>query len=675
MEEPEAPEAPPPWEPATPEIAALVRFAERENAARQLGREAFYDLPVEERVKSGLALAGAVCRSVEKEGKDHVAVFHVKKNDSRFRPGTRVRVSRGDPRRATAHLELTDDRFVDGHYELRLVGVMENAKTLEGPDPWVLDEDVFDLLETEIALLRKAEEDGRAGWLSGGEPPRLAEEAPPSPYAEGLTGSSLEAFNNCLRAKNWYAVQGPPGSGKTHLLARLALHLALERDLRVLVTAVSHAAIHQALGEVAAVGRRLAAKNPRAGDLLVGGVQKIGMSRGANEGLPDGVRPVYRANPKQRPLVAGATIYAAARQASVGSDFPFDAVLFDEAGQATLTLATAARVLAPLAVFIGDDMQLPPVVELPPDDEGDAGRESALQFSRRVYEDPFLLRETRRLNADLCAAVSACFYDDQLTPTSEAAGRRLELGAVPTGPFAEILDPEHSLVFVDVPHDGHKSLCEPEARWAAAIAAEAARCGVPREDVGVISPFRAQCNRIRHLLGTRRGLATATVERFQGQERELIVVSMTSSDARYVARLAPFLFDPRRVNVAVSRARTKAIVLGSRKALLGAAGAADEDAPDSDAARGLAVFRRLVLAAHAVAVPLTPPEAAAAPSAAPAGVPGTGEEVEHPQYGRGVVIGRTMDTIDGRRQWVLEVRFPTGDTRRIAVASLSSGRP
>ncbi|TBR20482.1 hypothetical protein EPO15_13095, partial [bacterium] len=626
MEE-ETTEGPQAWEAQTPEIAALVRFAERENAARQLGREAFYDLPVEERVKSGLALAGAVCASVEKDGNAQVAVFHVKKNDSRFRPGTRVRVSRGDPRRAAAHLELTDDRFVDGHYELRLVGVIESPAALEGPDPWVLDEDVFDLLETEIALLRKAEEDGRASWLGGGEPCRLAPEAPPSPYSEGLTGSSLEAFENCLRAKNWYAVQGPPGSGKTHLLARLALHLALERDLRVLVTAVSHAAIHQALGEVAAVGRRLAAKNPRAADLLADGVQKIGMSRGANEGLPDGVRPVFRANPKKRPLIAGATIYAAARQATAASAFPFDAVLFDEAGQATLTLATAARVLAPLTLYIGDDMQLPPVVELPPDDEGDAGRESALQFSRRVYEDPFLLRETRRLNADLCAAVSSCFYDDALTPTAEAAGRRLVLGAVPTEPFAAILDPAHALVFVDVPHEGHKSLCEPEARWAAAIAAEAARCGVPREDLGIISPFRSQCNRIRHLLGPRRGLSAATVERYQGQEREVIVVSMTSSEPRYVARLAPFLFDPRRVNVAVSRARTKAIVLGSRKALLAAAGAADEDAPDSDAARGLAVFRRLVLQAHAVSVPLTPPAPGAAAVVAPDGVPGPGEVV------------------------------------------------
>lgn len=668
-------EAPPAWEPSTPEVAALVRFAERENEARRMGREALYDRSVEERVAAGLAVAGAVCASVGKEGKDTVAVFHAKRNDSRFRPGTRLRVSRGDARRPAAQLELSDDRFVDGRYELRLTGLLEDPKVLEGPDPWVLDEDVFDLLDTELALLRKSEELDLAAWLGGGEPSRLDAEAPPSPYSEGLTGSSKEAFDACLRARNWYAVQGPPGSGKTHLLARLALHLALERDLRVLVTAVSHAAIHQALGEVAAVGRRLSAKNPRAAELLVDGVVKVGMSRGANEGLPDGVRPVYRLPPKKRPLIAGATVYAAARQTATETGRPFDAVIFDEAGQATLMLAMGARVLAPLALFIGDDMQLPPVVELPPDDEGEAGRESALQFARRAYEPPFLLRETRRLNDQLCASVSACYYDDALSPTPEAAVRRLALGAAPAGVFADILRGDESLVFVDVPHEGHKSLCEPEARWAAALAHEAARCGVPREDVGVISPFRSQCNRIRHLLGRGRGLNCATVERFQGQEREMIVVSMTSSEPRYLARLAPFLFDPRRVNVAVSRARTKAVILGSRKALLGAASAADEDAPDSDAARGLASFRKLVSGAHAVAVPLTPPEAGAAAAAAPDGVPGPGEEVDHPTYGRGVVVSRELGTIDQRREWVLEVRFPAGATRRVAASAVAADRP
>ncbi|MBI3299370.1 MAG: AAA family ATPase [Elusimicrobia bacterium] len=652
------------WEPQTPEIAALSRRAERENEARQSGREAFYDRPVEERVKAGLAVAEAYCVSTEGDGREAVAVFRCRRNDSRFRPGTHLRVSRGDPRRSVARLELVDDRFEDGQYELRLSGPIENPAALEGPDPWVLDEDAFDLLEVELSLLREAEERGLAPWLSGGEEPRLAPDEVPSPFSEGLTGSSLEAFTQALRARNWLTIQGPPGSGKTHLLARLALHMALERDLRVLVTAVSHAAIHQALAEVVAVGRRHAKTTARAADLLAGDVVKIGLSRGANEGLPDGVRPLFRIGPKKRPVIVGATVYAASRLMTPGVQ-PFDVVLFDEAGQAPMTLALGARVLAPLALYIGDDMQLPPVVEARGDeDDGEAG--SVLSHARSRYGAPFLLRETRRLNDELCAVVGSCFYDDALSSTPEAAGRRLELGAAPAGPFSEILRPDRSLVFVDVPHEGNKALCEPEARWAAALAAEAARCGVPPEEVGIVAPYRAQCNRVRYLLERRRGLATGTVERFQGQEREVIVLSMTSSDPRYIARLAPFLFDPRRLNVAISRARTKAIILGSRKVLMAAAGTADEDAPDSAAARGLAVFRRLVEAAHPVAVgPQPPAPVGAAAKAAEGEAPVQGAEINHAQYGVGVVLARSMQNVDRRRRWVLEVRFSDGAVRQV----------
>ncbi|MBI5597562.1 MAG: AAA family ATPase [Elusimicrobia bacterium] len=635
---------------------------------RTKGREAFYDRPVEERVAAGLAIAEAFCVSVEGDGRDAVAVFRCRKNDSRFRPGTRLRVSRGDPRRALIRLELLDDSFDGRQYELRLSGQVEKPESLEGPDPWVLDEDVFDLLETELALMHAAEEEGLAPWLSGGEAPRLVSDDAPSPFIDGLEGSSREAFEEALRARNWYSVQGPPGSGKTHLLARLALHLALERDMRVLVTAVSHAAIHQALSEIVAVGRRIGKTMPRAAELVMDGVLKVGMSRGANEGLPAGVRPVFRLSPKKRPVIAGATVYAAARQAAGVSGRLFDAVLFDEAGQAPLTLALGARALAPLAVFIGDDMQLPPVVELPADEEGE-GPGSVLSLARRHYGAPYLLRETRRLNSELCAVVSSCFYDDALGPTAEAAPRLLELGRAPSGPFAEILSPEHSLVFVDVPHEGSKSLCENEARWAAALAAEAARCGVPPEEVGVVAPYRAQCNRIRHLMEGRRGLATGTVERFQGQEREVVILSMTSSDPRYIARLAPFLFDPRRINVAVSRARTKAVILGSRKALLGAAETADEDAPDSPAARGLAVFRRLVEAAHAVTVgPLPPvPVAAAAPAADGPQPPAPGASFEHPQYGTGIVVSRGVQIVERKRRWVLTVRFADLSVREVVL--------
>jgi len=679
------------WEPKSRELGALKSLLEREHEAQETSREALQERPVEERVAAGTAIEGAVYAGTEKDSGETLYVFTCAKNESRLRPGTRVRLSRGDAHGAVARLELVDDRRHEGRYILRLAGRVKDEAALEGSEPWVLDEDELDLLDIELAILGRAEKEGLDVWLAGAEGAAEGGAGPQggetsSPLAEGLTDSMKEAFERGVRAGKYFAVQGPPGSGKTHLLARLALHFALTEDARVLITAVSHQAIHNALGETYWVAGRFSKSGPvseAAADLRADGFLKLGASRGKNEGLPAGVRPTPSLPRQKRPLIVGATLYSAFQHAFSASGPLFDVVLFDEAGQAPLVLALAARLTAPKVVFIGDDAQLPPVRNLPPDEDMDPlGRMSALEFIRRRYGDPFLLRETRRLNRELCSVISDCFYGGRLAPTPEAEGRLLRLSKPPAAPFAEILDPARSLVFVDVPHEGRRSTSEEEARWAAALALEAMRCGLPPQELGIIAPYRAQCNRVRFLFGRRRAPLCSTVERFQGQEREMVVVSLTSSEPRYLARLAAFLFDPNRLNVAVSRARVKAVLLGSRRALGRAVEAAD---PDSAGAEGLAAFRRILAACHVVTVSKFPsasgdptgpsdvaPEAAGEGEApAPAGaVFEPGAVVEHSRFGAGRVLSKSVLIIDNRKEWANEVRFRDG-TVRIVVPRLS----
>ncbi|MFH1725046.1 MAG: AAA domain-containing protein [Elusimicrobiota bacterium] len=730
------------WEPETREVASLRSFLEREHQAHQQGREAQYDRPVDDRTASGSAIDRVFYTGVE-EGKQRLFVFSCRRNDSRFRPGTRVRVSRGDARQPLAILELVDDRYDGKKYVLRLSGQVSKPEAFESAEPWVLDEDVFDLLDVQLSILREAEQSGFADWLAGSEPAPAPNAAPEgvrhgapagvdaapagassyeengcaSRFAEGLEGSIREAFERACRAPRWFAVQGPPGSGKTHLLARLALHFALERGRRVLITAVSHQAIHHALAETYWVGGRMAESDASMRELLDDGFFKLGASRGNNEGLPAGVHAAMRVPYGKRPLIAGATVYAGMNMlAASGGRVPiptvspeaagsrsgavlkglFDVVLFDESGQAPLVLALGARLLAPSVVFIGDDAQLPPVVQLPPDEECDPlARVSTIEFVRRRYGDPLMLTETRRLNRELCSIVSDCFYDAALAPTPEAESRALRLTLPPAEPFAEVFRPDRSLVFLDVPHSDCRALSEPEARWAVAIVREAVRCGIPSEEIGVIAPYRAQCNRIRFLLGRRGGTNAATVERFQGQEREMVVISLTSSNRRYLARLAAFLFNPNRLNVAVSRARTKVVLLGSRKALTEAAESAGEAMSDSAASAGFQVFLTLLENAHHVdgtdlpeAVPM-PSDASLVRDGAP-GEPSTrasrvrppaarrrstdlpaaevfepGEVVVHGTYGAGRVLSKSVQLIDNRREWVNEVRFNDGAVRLV----------
>jgi DNA replication ATP-dependent helicase Dna2 len=659
------------WVPETPEIAELLEVAEREGMARRETHEAVYDRPLEDRVAAGLAVDGLRYEGESRERGEPMRVFSAPSNESRFRPGARLRLSHGDPRRPVARFELVHDRRDASGYRFVLSGSVEDPAVLESSEPWVLDEDVFDLLDLQREILRCAERVGLDAWLSGGE----SEEEPPaggpsSPYAEGLEESARAAFSCALGCRAWAAVQGPPGTGKTHLLARLALHLAREEGARVLVTAVSHQAIHNALGEVFWTARRLRAEHPGLEEFIGESLFKLGASRGHNEGLPEGVRPALRLPKRPGGLIAGATVYAAAQQASDLSAGrpPYDVVLFDEAGQAPLGLALGARLLGRRTVFIGDDAQLPPVVESSSyDGDEPPPRVSVMSHLRRRYGDPPMLARTRRLNRELCSVVSDLFYGGRLEPTAEAAPRVLTLGRRPAPGFDEVLRPENALVFVDVPHEECRSVSEKEALWAAALAREAARCGLPPEGIGIIAPYRAQCNRVRFLLEGTRTLC-ATVERFQGQEREMVVLSLTSSKPAYLARLAGFLFDPNRLNVALSRARTKVVVLGARKALSLAVEGAEADAPY---AAGLRVFQRLLERAKAVdgsRLPAAPKEAPAPEAAPPAGSPAAfepGEGVEHGRHGRGIVLRRSLQLVDGEEEWVLEVRFGDGGTRSI----------
>jgi DNA replication ATP-dependent helicase Dna2 len=91
--------------------------------------------------------------------------------------------------------------------------------------------------------------------------------------------------------------------------------------------------------------------------------------------------------------------------------------------------------------------------------------------------------------------------------------------------------------------------------------------GVTAREIAVVSPFRRQNRLIRTLLRDRVGsradeVAIDTVERMQGQERDMVILSLTSGSDAFVERMAEFYFLPQRLNVAATRARSKLILVG-----------------------------------------------------------------------------------------------------------------
>jgi DNA replication ATP-dependent helicase Dna2 len=174
------------------------------------------------------------------------------------------------------------------------------------------------------------------------------------------------------------------------------------------------------------------------------------------------------------------------------------------------------------------------------------------------------------MNEVLTEWPSQHFYDGLLKAVAQVAHRRVEYPTPPTR-LAHILDPEAPKVFWDLGHHNNTVYSQKEAYAVVDLITTLLACGVTAEEIGVVAPYRAQGRLIRNLLreyvpetAVRRQLITDTVERMQGQERDLIILSLTTSNPGFAANVAEFFFQPQRLNVAITRPRKKLIIVGSR---------------------------------------------------------------------------------------------------------------
>lgn len=367
--------------------------------------------------------------------------------------------------------------------------------------------------------------------------------------AEGLNTSQIEALALGWSTDLAALVQGPPGTGKTAVLSLLA-RMAARKGMRVLVTALTHRAIDNALGAI----KRL---DP---DLDIARI-------GSPTRLPKAGVPCWDAlsecpwSESDRGFVVGATPFCAQSQKLAGIEF--DLALFDEASQITLPLAIMGMNASRRWVFFGDQHQLPPV--LPTLDTSDRIGASVFgALSDRDFDQ--MLDTTYRLNEALCRWPSETFYGGNLLPDPVTANRRL--GLTPAdGILGKILDPGSPLVHVALSDPTATTASRLEAKAVATLVEATLEHGVTAREIAVVSPFRRQNRLIRTLLRDRVGsradeVAIDTVERMQGQERDMVILSLTSGSDAFVERMAEFYFLPQRLNVAATRARSKLILVG-----------------------------------------------------------------------------------------------------------------
>ncbi|MFW5984169.1 MAG: DEAD/DEAH box helicase, partial [Halobacteria archaeon] len=227
----------------------------------------------------------------------------------------------------------------------------------------------------------------------------------------------------------------------------------------------------------------------------------------------------------------------------------FDYAVVDEASQITEPATLAAVNLASTFVLVGDHEQLPPVSA--------AGAPS--MFERLADEHPeaaVTLRRQYRMAQRIQAFSSKEFYDGDLFPADDEVARR-SLGDL-ADPPDEYADP---VTFVPVEGEENDNVNRAEADAVETVHAELVDAGVPSDSIAVIAPFRAQVAELSRRLPDE--TPVDTVDRFQGSSQDVVVLSFVASDDLD----SPVFDDPRRLNVALTRAKRALVLVGNPDAL------------------------------------------------------------------------------------------------------------
>lgn len=511
--------------------------------------------PLHERVAAGRAIGPLRLEQVEWVKSRVLVHFEPSMEDvALFQEGQFVRLSRNEPDSPEAIRAVFHGLTAKG----LTIGVPGN-EALQAPDGWTLDEEMIDLTEIYLRALGEL-----AATIHGREvvlPVLLGETGDEIDLDEqdsccdslrdsGLDDSQTDAVATCLAAKRFHLVQGPPGTGKTFALARLVQKL-VERGNRVLVTAFTHRAIHHALRKIRPMVDCPVFKVSEPSPFDGGGIEF--KERFLETGLQD----------HPGPYVIGCTPFALFT--SRAQEARFDVAVIDETSQMRVEAAIMPMLRADRWFFFGDRQQLPPVSMRPVDDAA----EDSVFSQLAARGDHTMLETSYRMNDPLVRWPSENFYQGRLKAHRTNSAHRFQLRSEPRR--LDLLGPEPAMVSVVVNHEGNRAYSDEEADEIAALIGEMLEGGLPPEEIGVVAPFRAQAARIRSLLRFKRfaglpeisKLTVDTVERFQGQEREAMIVSFVVSEDAFMDRIGAFLTYPQRLNVTVTRARTKVLLVHS----------------------------------------------------------------------------------------------------------------
>jgi DNA replication ATP-dependent helicase Dna2 len=413
-----------------------------------------------------------------------------------------------------------------------------NCAVFEG-QAWIVDRFPSDVTaeasHTALYDFLVAPMDEKKRAILGAGPTTPALRATPGDVQQSgeLNPSQRDAIARSVDCRVFHLIWGPPGTGKTKVIPEIVERVSGS----VLLGAFTNTAVdkmlialleHDPAVRFLRIGR--ASDSPELVRKIHGDpadffsedlARKSGTVRAVKEAL-NGARVVAATSHR-----ASSLPYLRRRA--------FEMAIVDEAGQLTEPLTLGLIMRARRFVLIGDDRQLPPVVRT---------RGLAHSMFERLKRDPSavtLLETQYRMHPEIMDVSNRLFYEGRLKAGVAARDR-----TPPDGQPVVFLP-------VETNRDGRSN--PDEARVVLELARSLIRdSGVRPESIGVVSPFRAQVVLLRQMLAGA-GVTVDTVERFQGGERDIMILSFVRS------RGTGFVFDDRRLNVAITRARRKLVLV------------------------------------------------------------------------------------------------------------------
>jgi predicted RecB family nuclease len=395
----------------------------------------------------------------------------------------------------------------------------------------------------------------------------LLRKMPQLAKGEALTLIALEepVVTACRIAKaldhSVFAIQGPPGAGKTFTGARMICKL-VSQSKKVGITALSHKVIRKLLEEVVSAACEDKTRGVKC------------MQRLKEEDDLEEIEQITIARDNELPLaslqsgaanVVGGTSWLWTRPEYLES---VDALFIDEAGQMSLADVVALGQAGKNIFLIGDPQQLErPVKGSHPDGAEKSALEHLIGDHKTIPEGlGMLLPETWRMHPEICKFTSELFYEGRLHSRDALKNRVLADHAWLNGA---------GLWFVPVQHEGNRNSAAEEVEAIGRIVSSLTTGqvhwfrGIDRpktvelDDILIVAPYNAQVSDL--LVALPKGARVGTVDKFQGQQAAVVIYSLTTSSPEDAPRGMEFLYSLNRFNVATSRAMSNVIVVGNSR--------------------------------------------------------------------------------------------------------------